>query len=88
MTVVTRLRASGRNFAFHVSKAFAAAHKLDISSRYFMAFEAGKIIIETLPEVIDSESEERGTAAMMLADFTPENTHKDLLKGPINAKDV
>ncbi len=88
MGVVTHLKKSGNSQAFHVPKAFAAAHNLDVSARFSMEYKAGKIIIEALPEAVDAASEESAMVEMMLADFTPENAHKDLLKGPAMGKEI
>jgi antitoxin component of MazEF toxin-antitoxin module len=88
MGVITRLKKSGNSQAFHVPKAFAAAHNLDISARFSMEYKAGKIIIEALPEVVDDAHNESAMVEMMLADFTPENANKDLLKGPARGKEL
>jgi len=88
MGVVTHLKKSGNSQAFHVPKAFAAAHNLDISARFSMEYRAGKIIIEALPDLIDNASDESAIVEMMLADFTPENANKDLLKGPTKGKEL
>jgi antitoxin component of MazEF toxin-antitoxin module len=88
MGVVTHLKKSGNSQAFHVPKAFATAHNLDISARFSMEYRAGKIIIEALPDLIDQASNESARVEMMLADFTPENANKDLLKGPAKGKEL
>ncbi len=88
MGVVTHLKKSGNSQAFHVPKAFATAHNLDISARFSMEYRAGKIIIEALPDLIDKASDESAMVEMMLADFTPENANKDLLKGPAKGKEL
>jgi len=88
MGVVTHLKKSGNSQAFHVPKAFATAHNLDISARFSMEYRAGKIIIEALPDLIDNASDESAIVEMMLADFTPENANKDLLKGPAKGKEL
>ena len=88
MGVVTHLKKSGNSQAFHVPKAFAVAHNLDVSARFSMEYKAGKIIIEALPEPVDTAAEENALVEMMLADFTPENVRKDLLKGPPKGKEI
>jgi|GEM_PF-2749115 len=88
MGVVTHLKKSGNSRAFHVPKAFATAHNLDISARFSMEYRAGKIIIEALPDVIDNASDESAMVEMMLADFTPGNANKDLLKSPAKGKEL
>jgi antitoxin component of MazEF toxin-antitoxin module len=88
MGVVTHLKKSGNSQAFHVPKAFAAAHNLDISARFSMEYRAGKIIIEALPDLVANASDESAMVEMMLAEFTPENANKDLLKGPAKGKEL
>ena len=88
MGVVTHLKKSGNSQAFHVPKAFAVAHNLDPAGRFSMEYKAGKIIIEPLPEAVDAKLEEEAMLSSMLADFTPENVRKDLLKGPAKGKEI
>ena len=88
MGVVTHLKKSGNSQAFHVPKAFAVAHKLDISARFSMEYRAGKITIEALPDLVANASDQSAMVEKMLADFTPENANKDLLKGPAKGKEL
>lgn len=88
MGVVTHLKKSGNSQAFHVPKAFAAAHNLDLSGRFSMEYKGGKIIIEPLPDAIDGKAAEDAIVDMMLSDFTPQTARKELLKGPAKGKEI